>query len=326
MRIVLASELTGLPDEGIKNWTRHLGDALGEAGHEVERLPLGRHFRVAALDPRVALRIRRLRPDVVQYVPYSHLTRNALIRLRGLSWAAPGALAAIAVLQAPVEAASYPRALRAELALFVSSALARGHASSARRAAVVPPSVRPRFTPGEGREDARRALGRASGRPLVLHVGHLLETRNLRALAALARRGDLDVVVVASTTFDPDPGLEDDLRAAGVEVVRRYVPDLERWYRAADVYVFPVTEALGSIAIPLTVLEALACGARVVTTRFGAVEEFVPESDRVLYARPDELERKVDEALARPEPAGAPPAFPPGELAAAVAAAYEGAR
>jgi len=327
MRIVLTSEMTGLPDEGIKNWTRHFGEALAEAGHDVEWLPLEGHFRVAALDPRVALRIRRARPDVVQYVPYSHLTRNALVRLRALSALAPRAVAAVAVLQAPVPQAAYPRALRADAALFVSSALRDGHGGCARMTAVVPPSVRAQFRGGgESRAEAKRALGRDPERRLVLHVGHLLETRNLRALAPLARRGDLDVVVVASTTFAPDPGLADDLRAAGVEVVHRYVPDLERWYRAADVYVFPVAEALGSIAIPLTVLEALSSGARVVTTRFGAVEEFVPESDRVAYAEPQALASAVDAALARPEPTGSPPAFEPGALAAAAVEAYERAR
>lgn len=325
MRIAVVNEMTGLPDEGIKNWTRQLVAALQEAGHEAELHRLEGHFRFAALDPRAGLRLRRAAPDVIQYVPYSHLTRNALIRLKALSAFAPRALASIAVLQAPVPDGRYPGVLRAPHAVFITSRLATGHASAARTHAVLPPAVPARFAPSpRPREELRGELGVPPGRPLVLHVGHLLHTRNLRALARLARTGAYEVVVIASTTFEPDPGLADELRAAGVTVHHRYVPDLEQWYQAADVYVFPVLEPLGSIDLPLTVLEALACGAPVVTTRFGGLEEFVPASEQVRYADPDELEREVERSLAAaPPPAAAPVDLSPARLGLAAAKAYE---
>jgi dTMP kinase len=82
-----------------------------------------------------------------------------------------------------------------------------------------------------------------------------------------------------------------------VHVIRRYLPDIERAYAEADVYVFPVTDQLGSIEVPLSVLEARASGVPVVCTRFGALPELFPPAGEMVYADPSGFSDAVDRAL-----------------------------
>ena len=65
-----------------------------------------------------------------------------------------------------------------------------------------------RFSP---RAEGSRSCGRSSASPtsgaIVLHVGHLKASRNLDVLGELARRDDLAVVMVASTSTEEDPAV-----------------------------------------------------------------------------------------------------------------------
>jgi glycosyltransferase involved in cell wall biosynthesis len=80
-------------------------------------------------------------------------------------------------------------------------------------------------------------------------------------------------LVVGSTKTDYDQSVIHTLLANGVAVHRDYVSDIASVYRAADVYVFPVHGARGAIDLPLSVLEALACGVPVVARPFGVLSD-----------------------------------------------------
>src|SRR6188768_2109324 len=84
----------------MRNWTRDFLRAMDECDHEVVLVELPGRARLAALRPGTPFRVRRTRPDAVQYVPYSGLTRAALVRLRCLTSLVPRAVKSIAVLQA----------------------------------------------------------------------------------------------------------------------------------------------------------------------------------------------------------------------------------
>ena len=75
---------------------------------------------------------------------------------------------------------------------------------------------------------------------MLLHVGHLKPSRNLEVLGALAATSRWSVVMVASTSTGQDLAVRHELERHGVTIVRRYLPDIERVYRAAHLYVFPV--------------------------------------------------------------------------------------
>jgi glycosyltransferase involved in cell wall biosynthesis len=297
----VVTELAGSPDEGMRNWTRDFVRAMTGRGHEVELLQLRGPARAAALGPAALLRVRRTRPDVVQYVPYSGLTRAALLRLRALTSFVPRAVKSIAVLQAADDAREAPAGCAADIALFASERLRRGHAAVAHAAVVVPPVVDAgRFRPAATAPDEiRRALGIGNGRPMVLHVGHLAPSRGLEALGDVAKEGRASVTMVASTSTPADPEIEASLRQAGVTILREYLPNIERYYQAADVYLFPVEKEYGSVEIPLSVLEAIACGTPVVSTPFGGLPELFHEGDGLVYADAAALPAAVRQTLER---------------------------
>ena len=295
----MVTELAGSPDEGMRNWTRDFVRAMAGRGHEVELLQLRGPARLAALGPAAPWRVRRTRPDAVQYVPYSGLTRAALVRLRSLTSFVPRAVKSIAVLQATDDAREAPAGCAADIALFASDRLRRRHSAIARAGVVVPPVVDAgRFRPASvARDEIRRSLGIGDGRPMVLHVGHLAPSRGLETLGDVARDGSASVTMVASTSTPADPEIDASLREAGVNVVREYLPDIERYYQAADVYLFPVEKEHGSVEIPLSVLEAIACGTPVVTTPFGGLPELFDEGEALVYSDPPGIPAAVRRAL-----------------------------
>ena len=111
---------------------------------------------------------------------------------------------------------------------------------------------------------------------IVLHVGHLNKGRNLIHITKLAEK-DVLPIIVGSTSVHMDSALVSCLEAAGVIVIHRYIENIEKFYQAADCYVFPTIDPKFCIQIPLSILEAMACGLPVVSTRFEGLPLFFPE-------------------------------------------------
>jgi glycosyltransferase involved in cell wall biosynthesis len=109
---------------------------------------------------------------------------------------------------------------------------------------------------------AQEELGIADG-PVFLHVGHPTVGRNLIALAPLAESGQL--VLLLSPFREVEKGALPT--GPNVHVVHRRVANVGSFYRAADVYVFPTYGLLDVIGLPMSILEALVNGTRVVARR-----------------------------------------------------------
>jgi glycosyltransferase involved in cell wall biosynthesis len=141
------------------------------------------------------------------------------------------------------------------------------------------------------REGEKSALRRAHGIPqdafVYLHVGHLSPKRNLGALARLQHEPGAHVIVIGSTSTPEDGALRAGLEAAGVRVIREFVP-VNEFYRLADAYVFPVVDSEGCVEIPLSVVEALASGLPVIARPFGGLRDFVAPGDDVRYFESDD--------------------------------------
>ncbi len=135
------------------------------------------------------------------------------------------------------------------------------------------------FAPGD-RVEARQRLGLASGCPLVLVVGHLIQRKDpLLGLNAFAQgapadarlcfvgRGPLADALKAETDR---LGLQDRIQLAG----ERPPEELLHWYRAADLVMLTSTRE----GRPNVVLEALSCGTPVLATRAGGTGELLPDA------------------------------------------------
>jgi glycosyltransferase involved in cell wall biosynthesis len=150
---------------------------------------------------------------------------------------------------------------------------------------VIPNGIDPEAFRPWGQEDARRRLGLPLDRRILLSVGSLSPRKgHHRVLESLRRviaeRPDLFYVVVGGPGVEGDTGpllrrLIRELRLGGqVRLVgERPHEEIPDWLAAADLFCL----ATSNEGRPNVILEALACGLPVVTTRVGGNSEVVEE-------------------------------------------------
>jgi len=87
------------------------------------------------------------------------------------------------------------------------------------------------------------------------------------------------------------------LTESGCLVWRRHFAEIEELYQLADLYVFPVVDKLGSIELPLSIMEAMACNLPVISTKFGALPRILKEDEEegLIYVN------EIDEIPSRTE-------------------------
>lgn len=116
---------------------------------------------------------------------------------------------------------------------------------------------------------------------VVLHVGHINESRNLNWLIDIKKyNSDLEVVLVGSTYNNSDLDLYKKLKSYNIKIIDQYVSNMVDIYNLANFYVFPVENDHGAISTPLSVLEAMSCNLPIITTKFGSlIDMFVQDDD-----------------------------------------------
>ena len=112
-------------------------------------------------------------------------------------------------------------------------------------------------------------------RPVALHVGHLKSGRNIRTLKNIPKTWQVLLVVSTNTRDTRDEALREELLKAGnIRILDDYIPEIREIYQLSDLYFFPVVQPGNCIDIPLSCLEAAACGKPVVTTAYGQMKDF----------------------------------------------------
>ena len=307
-RIVIVSEDLVEPwDEGIKKFAFSIGRALGNE-HPVRIINVDRGGFAAArngatggtpaihtvagtrtfMQPALRRAVADFEPEVVLYVPSPSATVASFVRAFALRRHWPRARHGMVALIPRRHSSRLKPMLRgaAPDVIFVASYASLLHLNDlSLRGDVVPVGVDlDVFRPA--RDGEKAALRRAHGVPtdafVHLHVGHLSPKRNLVALARLQREPGAQVIVIGSTSTPEDTALRAELEAAGVRVIREFVP-VDEFYRLADSYVFPVIDSEGCVEIPLSVVEALASGLPVIARPFGGLRDFVSPGDDVRY-------------------------------------------
>ena len=278
MRVGLLGEASDQLDEGMKNTGNMLAETLGSAGIEAQLFDLR-----SVTSPGFWRGLRRYDPDVIHLVHGPTLKGLLLLKtvatLLGCRTVATSTQPRFGDLS--WTAASY---LRPNRVLVQSGEDASRFQNAGFQTEYVPSGVDiERFHPVD--DEKRRAiqtdLGLDPDERVFLHVGHFKEGRNLRSLLSLREHGQ--VVVVGSPSTGPRETLIEDLQSAGCVTQTEYVPDVERYYQAADWYVFPVVDESNSIQAPLSVLEAMACDRPVLATRFGGLEDMFEGGDGLVF-------------------------------------------
>lgn len=223
--------------------------------------------------------VRQFQPDVLLYVPEAAATRNSFVRLAALRCYAPRARSIMISLQP--RSYTWPdrwlvRALRPSLILAQSRDSRDTIAALGCPTALLPSGVDlSAFRPATGAEKLalREKHGISPEAFVVVHVGHLEENRNVVLLNRLRAELGCETVLVASTWREQRRSVVEAVRAellqGGTHVIDHYLDQVAEAYQMADCYLFPTHTPGAAIDMPLSVLEALACGVPVVTTPFG---------------------------------------------------------
>lgn len=297
MKILLAAEIvTANPLEGLEVFVMHLIRFLAKIGQLTVLYANGepeegvQAHRILA--PKILLTRKLLALsktadfDIVVYVPSSSITpfglgRGALLRrltkaptvIIGLQERRIGRLHRMALkLGRPELVLSPVESFRKEL----------------RRMGLVTGFILPGFDDSlfkpvdqEQKSRLRIKYNLPTDRYIILHVGHIKESRNMQAFLKYREWG-ADVLPVVKAG-DVEPPWVKRLRMAGVIVIDEYIDPVHELYQAADCYLFPVALPTGALEFPLSVVEAAACNLPVLTTRFGALPGVLAEGDGLIY-------------------------------------------
>lgn len=285
MHVWLVGDFSANLDEGYKNTSHYLADALG------------RHIKVSKVNAKnlnqwqLLRQIRVDQPDIVHVI--AQPTVASLVATKALSVARLGIPTVVSALRPdrflggglPNRVARLGiRTLRPDATLVPSrSSEARFEALGFRTFQLSNgvDTNRFRLVAPERKQQLRARYGLDPSRPIVLHVGHLAEQRNLLALADLPPAG-FDVLIAGSLYMGVNTALIERLEQAGLRLLKGYQSDIETVYALADCYVFPVAPG-DSVAVPLSVLEAMASGLPVVSTPFPGLLELFAESPALRY-------------------------------------------
>ena len=127
----------------------------------------------------------------------------------------------------------------------------------------------------EKSKELKIKYGFSPDKPVILHVGHLNEGRNIGELLNISEEYQILLVTSTLTKNEQNAELKKALQSKqNIKIIDYYIPDIQEIYQLADLYFFPVVEEGNCIDIPLSCLEAAACNLPVVTTSYGAMNEF----------------------------------------------------
>ena len=134
---------------------------------------------------------------------------------------------------------------------------------------------------------------------VITHIGHINWGRNLESLIPL-QTDENQVVIIGSSSTPIDAPKEEKLKQflieSGIIIIDRYIENIKEIYQLSDLYIFPVVFEGGCIGIPLSILEARACGIPVLTTDFGGIKKvFGIKENGIFYSECGNFANRAEE-------------------------------
>lgn len=290
--ILFSYELLYPPyDEGVKNLAYMIYNTL-KATNEVtltRNIPhLPNAINTILIMPRIIMKSIIRRSDKIVYIPKGALTFSAIIKVWLASLFLGDKLVVVSVQRKTLSPLQkrIVKPLDINNVFTLSTAMAEELLSINIKANVLSTGIdQSRFLPNtDDRLILRQKYALPDNKKILLHVGHIRETRNILWLLDVQNAlPDIQVVIVGSTATQQDEHVRIELESAGVIILREAFEEIQEIYQAADVYCFPVTELTGAMEIPLSVLEAMAVNLPIITTRFGRLPELFEEDDFYKY-------------------------------------------
>ncbi len=305
MKICLIGDFS-VPDEARKVMAQQLLRTISQ-DHSVEVLDLAKWASVDGWR-----RIKLFAPDIIHYIPgastFSFLftralqayvgndaktvTFSALNTLPGLSGFSYGPYYALSWLTK----GAIPF-IKTDLVLVQSDYAERTYGALRCKVkyAVYSGVDLERFRPvaDNDKRELKREYGIDPEKFVVLHVGSVRKWRNVGHLTDIQKLSETQVVLVGRATTKNEKDVEQALRRTGMVVTDGYDPHIEKFYGLADCYVFPTTTSVGSIDVPLSVLEAMAHNLPVVSTRFGGLPRMFGEGNGFFYSDAASLHQRI---------------------------------
>ena len=299
MRICIIGDGTGNIDEGMKKAALHLSQELSR-NHQVLLVNPKRVFSKSFWRS-----IKNFNPQIVHYIPGPSIISFMIVKAlayycrniktvmsamhpgfygyRGLFYGPYNAFSSISKNLIPL--------LKPNLILVQSPQSERMFTKLGCKTQFLPNGVdTEKFIPVSqaNKKELRRKYSINEGKFVILHVGSIKRWRNVRLLKKL-RYDNNQVLIVGSTSTGRDKGLCQELERDGCLVWTGYVKNIEEVYALSDCYVFPtMEEKIGSIEMPLSVLEAMSCNLPVIATRFGALPRTFDEGDGLIFANKED--------------------------------------
>ncbi|MBM4389129.1 MAG: glycosyltransferase [Deltaproteobacteria bacterium] len=314
MKIVLISEKLGEPDdEGIAAITGKFFSRLKKENETIAIKPVydcsaARADTSAGIVAAKANRyffgfdiirmIRAFSPEMIVYLPWTSATLRSLLRLKAISLLSGGKAETGIMIFQPEEYNFLEkiliRFLKPDYIYSISAKSLELFGKMGIRGELYVPEIdRDRFRRVD-RDEALKLFPELAGKKAALHVGHINRFRIDQDLVRRIAEAGFTPVIVGSPSTPQDSGLIEELLYFGAVVYIERIENLAALYSLADFYFFPVTNERSSVAIPLSVLEALACGTRVITTRFGSLPDILKDDPMVTFIdRPEEIPKII---------------------------------
>ena len=321
MKVFIYTEnLTKPFDEGIKKVAFQIISFLSEKTNIFGACRYGKNFRESSiktinsnkflLNSKLRKAIRKSNPDIILYIPIWCGTFASFIRMRILSIYAKKSKSVMIILQPKkisVLQTKLIRFLKPDKVYSPSPKVIKQMSEFEIDAEFLPLFVdRDKFKPLKNinkKNKLKEKYRIPSDKFIILHVGHINSGRNLDALLPLQKDNNQVLVLGSSSTSEvafKDETLKYKLEKSGIIVIDKYLENVEEIYQVSDIYVFPTIFEQGCIGVPLSVLEAKACGLPVITTDFGGLKHLFDQNDEsIIYSEPIDFQKNIDKMKKR---------------------------